>query len=191
MRPAYQQYGEAQTDLVRRIKNISDELVLLARLISHGEAFEPDQSQPLEDYIASISNQIGALAEMIKAAETGLESEHSDITDRVAQFSAESLQVMEQLKNLRSLPSLSHEKEQLNAAIDNFDEFAENLSQDPSRPDILRALETTQALQANINAQIEAVRENPLVNIAECWFEGAVAVNDLNGPRLKGPSHSL
>jgi hypothetical protein len=178
MRLAYKEYGEAQSDLVRRIKNIHDELVLLARLISHGEQFEPGELS-VEDYKGSITKQIDALKEMIKAGEFGIEIDHLEINERVAQFSAESLSVMDMLEKMRTLPSLSQEKEAFESLTNNFDEFAENLGQDPSRPEILSALKTTEALQAKINEQIEAARENPLVAIAECWFDGAVAVNAL------------
>jgi hypothetical protein len=180
MRHAYKEYGEAQIDLVNRIKNIHDKLVLLARLISHGEQFGSSQELSITEYIASVTNQITALGEMVRASEFGIEIDHLDISERVAQFSAESLVVLDMLRKMRELPSLTQERKAFESLMNNFDEFAENLSQDPSRPEVLSALKTTQALQANINALIEAVHENPLVRIAECWFDGAVAVNALS-----------
>jgi len=166
----YQQFGDAHSDLAKRIKHISDQLQLINQLIAHGKSFASVDK-------AEIANQINAFNEAIRGCDFGIDS--NEIGERIAQFNLHSLKVLEMLDSLDTLPDLEAESQALEETTDDFNQFEQKLSQDPGRKEMMVALNTSSKMLEETSSQLEATRDNPLVAIAQCWFEGAEMVQRL------------
>lgn len=184
----YRLHGDDLGDLARRMKDISDELALLNRVITHGKQFAPANDLSLEAYRHSVANQINALNEIIKGVDFGLD--HYEISERMAEFNLHSLTVLEALSHMKSFPDLDAESDALQTYVEKFEHFVEKLSADPSRKEVIHALHESAKLLGQISTQIESTRENPLVAIAECWFEGAEVAQQLTQAPTIRPSSS-
>jgi hypothetical protein len=184
---SYDRYGEAQSDLAAQIKTIAWELEMLTRLLQPAKSFLPNEDLSVNEFVASVKNQIESLGTRIKGAELGIDEE--EVSQRYALFNLQANALFKRLDAMDSLPGLGQEETHLKLLEKRYASFEEDLPNRPNPGETEAALLQTTALLKSVNAAVESARENPLVQLAECWFNGAKVAEHCY-PEPKGPSPS-
>ncbi len=186
MRFFYKQYGDAKRELVEKIKEIEQELERLHAGILHAKDFAAPLSMEFEDFKAKLMDSINLLGMVIKDAD--LESNTEEISLMISQFNADSLKLTEMLEIATEIPSLKSEEVVFNNCLNDFEKFAENLPDDPSRRQVLVALREASELLKEVNKGIALVNQNLASECADVLTTGALVATELKNVAVVKPA---
>lgn len=177
----YGLYQKDESELLKKIKQISRALHLLTQVIAHGDMVAPMSEQDLKAYKFVVQKQIEGLTTLIKGLESN--NTHEDIGLHIDQFHHDATAVLEEIGIMQALPTLDSEKQALEEHVEAFESLEHGLVKNPSRGQVIKALHEARDLLGGINKTLDKALNHPLVNIARCGLEGSVVAMELIPPR--------